>query len=94
MTAPEVQHLTEAQRFEIQVEGHTALLKYTLVDAVMTITHTFVPEALRGQRIAGMLAAAAFQFAQDTGKQVIPQCSYIATYAQRHPEAAALIVGN
>ncbi|CAA6693377.1 MULTISPECIES: GNAT family N-acetyltransferase [unclassified Lentimonas] len=89
---PTVIHLPDHSRFEINVDDATAVLEYHLVDQVMTIHHTFVPVELRGQNIAGILAKAAFDCARADGLQVIPQCSYIASYARRFPEAGALIL--
>lgn len=89
--APSVTHHADTNRFEIQIDTATARLEYSLNDGRMTIHHTFVPVELRGQSIAGKLAAAAFDYARAEGLKVIPACSYIATYAKRHPEADALL---
>lgn len=89
--ATPVVHLPAASRFEIASGPAVARLEYQLDPGRMTIHHTFVPEALRGQRLAGQLAAAAFDFARAEGLRVRPQCSYIAAYAQRHPTAQALV---
>lgn len=84
-------HNTERLRFEINIEAAQAVLDYQLSDGLMVITHTFVPEELRGQSIAGQLAKAAFDFAREEALKVVPQCSYIGVYARRHPEAKALL---
>ncbi|MFQ3225908.1 MAG: putative GNAT family acetyltransferase [Lentimonas sp.] len=88
---PTVLHCADHSRFEICIDDATAVLEYHLIGKIMTIHHTFVPVELRGQNIAGILATAAFDSARSEGLQVVPQCSYIATYAKRHPEAEALI---
>lgn len=89
---PTVHHSTDHSRFEINIDDATAVLEYDLAGTVMTIHHTFVPVELRGQNIAGQLAKAAFENARAKELQVVPQCSYIASYAKRHPEAGALVV--
>ena len=89
---PKVLHLPTHSRFEINVDDATAVLEYHLDNQVMTIHHTFVPVELRGQSIAGILAKAAFDTARAERLQVVPQCSYIANYAKRFPEAGALLL--
>ena len=89
---PTVHHLTDHSRFEIHIGEATAVLEYELAGTVMTIHHTFVPVELRGQNIAGQLAKAAFDTARSEQLHVMPQCSYIASYAKRFPEAERLLL--
>ncbi len=86
-----VTHNTTEHHFEIAIGDDVARLNYSMSAALMIITHTYVPPALRGQNIAGQLAKAAFDFARTEGLKVVPQCSYIDVYAKRHPEAAVLL---
>ena len=86
-----VLHLPKQQRFELQIDEATAHLDYTLAEQQMTIHHTFVPAKLRGQSIAGQLAQAAFDYARKSKFKVVPACSYIGVYAQRHPSLADLL---
>jgi predicted GNAT family acetyltransferase len=86
-----VLHHSDHSRFEIVIDDHTAMLEYDRVGTQITIHHTFVPVELRGQNIASLLAKAAFNYARTEQLSVVPQCSYIASYAKRHPEAASLI---
>jgi predicted GNAT family acetyltransferase len=87
-----VLHRPDRFCFEIQIGAYITVLEYQLVDGIMTIHHTYVPMELRGKGLAGQLAKAAFDFARAEGLQVIPACSYIATYAKRFPEAGALVL--
>ncbi len=81
-----IDHDAKAQRFSTEVEGSCAVLDYQLVDRVMTITHTGVPEAIGGRGIAAELMRAALKAAKDAGWEVNPACSYAAAYLRRHPE--------
>lgn len=90
-TPPAVEHFIENSCFEVRCGEAVAHLDYDLVDAVMTIHHTFVPPELRGQNIAGLLAGAAFEYARIEGLKIVPQCSYIGVFAKRHPEVATLL---
>jgi predicted GNAT family acetyltransferase len=58
---------------------------------VMTITHTGVPTALGGRGLAGEITKFALDHARAQGWKVIPQCSYVAAYINKHPEYTALV---
>ena len=90
-TDPDIHHNRSNACFELKIDNTSAHLDYQLDGTVMTIHHTFVPVELRGQNIAGRLAKAAFDHARTEGLSIIPQCSYIARYAERHPKEGALI---
>ncbi len=80
-----------AQRFELHIEGKTAILEYSLQDSnTAIITHTYVPAELRGHNIAAVLTRFALEDMRSHGLKVIPQCSYTATYLARHKEFADL----
>jgi predicted GNAT family acetyltransferase len=89
---PTVLHSPEHSRFEITIGAATAVLEYHLSGKLMTIHHTFVPVELRGRNIAAKLAQAAFQYARTEGLQIVPQCSYIASYTKRFPKEEALVL--
>jgi len=79
------------QRFELSIDGKVALLAYEQRgEHLLVFTHTFVPEELRGQNLAARLTRAALDDARRQGKKVVPQCSYVATYLDRHREYADL----
>lgn len=90
--AARVHHLLERTCFELIESGARAHLDYRLLGDKMVIEHTFVPESMRGGGIAGILAKSAFSYAKGHELKVIPQCSYILSYAARHPEVSNLIV--
>lgn len=67
--------------------GHQSILEYRTVDAqTLDFHHTYVPDALRGRGVAALLAKAGLAFAKQQGFKVIPSCSYIEVYLQRHPQ--------
>ena len=78
-------------RFELAVEGQIAFAAYTIEGDVITFTHTIVPPALEGQGVASRLIAHALGEAKARGLKVVPQCSFVAAYIQKHPEWAALL---
>jgi predicted GNAT family acetyltransferase len=82
-----VVHNAAQSRFETTVDGQLSEAAYRLRGGVMTMTHTSVPTALEGRGIAASLVEKAIAHARDQGLKIEPQCAYVASYMQRHPEA-------
>ena len=80
------QHRPDRKRFEIQIGGDTAYAEYEDAGRSLVLTHTFVPKALRGRGLAGILVRSALDFARQKRIKVNPQCSYAAAYLDQHPE--------
>ena len=93
MSQPEsiVIHNPRAGCFEFQKDGHLAVLEYHLSDGKIIFTHTGVPEAIGGQGIGALLACAGLDYARDQSLAVVPLCSFIAGYIQKHPEYQNLV---
>lgn len=92
--APEevtVRHNPAANRFEAKVGPHLGVADYALEEGRITFTHTYVPTALRGQGIAEKLVRAGLAFAAAEKLKVVPQCSYVESFIQRHPEFQGLL---
>jgi len=87
----EVHHDPDTGRFEIHTGGHTAVLEYTHKERALVFTHTGVPPALEGQGIGSRLLRAGLDYARGSGLQVVPLCSFMAAYIQRHPEYQDLV---
>jgi len=90
-TPIEVKHNHVANRFEAMVDGHLAVADYVLDGERMILTHTFVPPQLRGRGIAEKLVQPALEWARAEKRLVVPSCSYVAAYIQRHPEYQSLL---
>jgi uncharacterized protein len=82
-----------ARQFETEVEGHQAIIRYTLSGQTISMTHTEVPEALGGKGVGSQLARFALDYAQAEGLLVVPICPFIAAYIEKHPEYQALVSG-
>jgi uncharacterized protein len=85
-----IRHLAAAHRFETTVDGYNCGLDYSLRNSVMTISHTGVPAEVGGRGIAGELVRTALDMARKEGWTVVPACSYVQVWIERHPEYAAL----
>src|ERR1700678_4211327 len=83
-----VNHDPRARLFTADVEGHRAVLNYTVAGNIMSITHTGVPPPIRGRGVAAELVRAALSAAKTAGWQVDPACSYAADYLRKHPQDA------
>ena len=78
-------------RFELIDGGQTAFAAYELDGGIITFTHTIVPPALEGHRVASRLIAHALGVARERGLKVRPACSFVAAYIERHPEMQNLL---
>jgi hypothetical protein len=83
-------HDPARQRFTLATSP-TSVLDYELGDGRVVFTHTGVPAALQGQGLAARLVEAGLQWAQAQGLKVVPACSYVHVYIQRHPAWQALV---
>jgi len=83
---------TARQRFEIDLDGHTAFATYQRADGVLTILHTEVPKELNGRGIGSKLARGMLDSARAQGLKVKPLCPFVASYMDKHPEYADLRV--
>lgn len=78
-------------RYELEVDGHLAVVLYRRADGVITFTHTEVPKALAGRGIGSRLARGALELARADGHRVVAQCPFVAGYLAKHPEFADLM---
>ncbi|MGD2114959.1 MAG: GNAT family N-acetyltransferase [Acidobacteriota bacterium] len=82
----------DAGRFEVPVEGEKAVLSFRRVDdETLDYTSTVVPPEARGQGIAGALVRHALDWARGEGYRVIPTCSYVARWIERHEDYQDLV---
>lgn len=86
----DVVHESEKKRFAVYTEGKTAVLKYRLAEDEVVFTHTGVPPALEGRGIGSRLVRAGLDWARAEGVRVVPMCSFVTRYIERHPEYADL----
>jgi predicted GNAT family acetyltransferase len=83
--APAIHHDLAGHQFETTVDGHRAYLAYMdLGKQTLDIYRTFVPDVLRGRGIAAALTEQALAYAEQMDYEVIPSCSYVERYMQRH----------
>lgn len=89
--APVITEVPDEHRFVATVDGAQAgYLSYEHVGTVATFTHTVVDPAYGGRGIGSALARTALDAERAAGRSVVPQCSFIAAYIDKHPEYADL----
>lgn len=80
----------EQGRYEAPVDGHRAVVNFTrrtdLERAVVVMTHTEVPEELRGEGIASELVQQALDDVRKRGEKVLPQCPFVSSWLDDHPD--------
>ena len=78
-------------RFEMVVNGATAVAQYTLEGNVMRFTHTIVPQEVEGRGIGSRLVKGALEGARSRGLKVAPVCPFVRYYIDKHPEYRDLL---
>jgi uncharacterized protein len=79
------------QEFELMVGGGRAIAAYQREGDRIVFTHTEVPPALEGRGVGSRLVRGALDQVRDAGLKVVPQCSFVRAYIQRHPEYRDLL---
>ena len=81
-------------RYELPIaDGAAAVAYYTLEDGRVVLRHTEVPHEHGGQGIGKRLAQSVFESLRIEGKRVIAKCPFMASYAARNPQIAAMLDG-
>lgn len=89
--AGKVRHDEARRRFELEEEGATGFLTYERQDGTIVFTHTIVPAELEGRGIGSRIVRAGLDFARAEGLRVVPQCSFVRGYIERHADYADLV---
>jgi predicted GNAT family acetyltransferase len=79
-------------RFELDVDGHTAVSYYRLSPGVITFMHTEVPHELEGHGVGSRLVRGALEAARARGLKVVAKCPFVAAYMAKHPEFNDLVL--
>ena len=88
---PEIHDNAEATRYELTVDGQTAVVIYNKVAGGLLITETIVPVPLEGRGIASRMAKHVLADLKERGLVILPTCPFFAGYLKKHPEHADLV---
>jgi hypothetical protein len=82
----DVRNNTAKNRFELDADGHTAFIFYSMEPDVITFVHTEVPQELSGRGVGSRLVRGALERARALGLKVVPKCPFVSAYMGKHPE--------
>lgn len=80
-----LQQNTQSHRFEMMIDGKAAFINYQQKDNKVYLIHTEVDELLEGQGVAAALVEKTLRHLDEHGLVLVPRCSYVQHYLQRHP---------
>lgn len=86
-----VSHDPEQQRYELTIDGVTAIAEYRLADGSAAFTHTLVPPQLEGKGVGSRLIAGALSDVRRRGLKVRPLCPFVKHYIEKHQEFRDLL---
>lgn len=89
--AVDITHNQAANRFETTIEGHTGFISYQDQGDRIVYDHTIVPSELGGKGVGSALVKHALDYARNEGKKVVPTCSFVASYINKHAEYQDLL---
>ncbi|MCG8582798.1 MAG: N-acetyltransferase [Bacteroidales bacterium] len=81
----------EQKRYELQVEGQTALIEYIKAKGTIFLTHTEVPSALEGKGIGSRMLLQALVDIKQKDMTLVPLCPFVAGYLKKHPAWKELV---
>ena len=85
-TAPVPVHVPEQSRFEVAEPEGTAVLTYLRGSGEVVLQHTVVPVELEGRGVGSVLTRSALAWAASESLAVVPQCSFVRSFLERHPD--------
>lgn len=94
MSEVEVADNPEARRYEAHLDGELAghVVYRASDDGTLVLVHTVVLPEFEGRGVASGLASALLEDVRRRGLKIVPMCSFIRGYLERHPEHDDLVV--
>ena len=86
MSADSVRDNRTLSRYEMDVAGDVAFIRYHRKGNVVTLLHAEVPAALRGRGLGSRMTRATLELIRSQGDRVIARCAFVVAYLQGHPE--------
>ena len=87
----EIRDNAAQKRFELDVDGYTAVMYYRLAPGVITLVHTEVPPEIGGRGVGSALVRGGLEMIRAKGLKVIATCPFVGAYMGKHPEFNDLI---
>ncbi|MDX3807177.1 GNAT family N-acetyltransferase [Bosea thiooxidans] len=83
----------EQNRFELALDGGTALVAYRKDGDRLVLIHTEVPEQFAGQGVGSRLARGVFELIRTSGRKAVVRCPFLQAWVAKHPEYDDIIDG-
>jgi len=83
-----------ARHFELAAGNAVAFIAYRREGDTVELIHTEGPQALEGQGIGSALVRGTLDRLRAEGVTVVPSCSFVAGYIERHPEYGDMVAGG
>ncbi|MGR5076606.1 GNAT family N-acetyltransferase [Photobacterium swingsii] len=88
-------HDHEGQEYRIELAPDCwGKLSYKRVGNVLHVDHSSVPDALRGQGAGGKMMEAVLPKIESDGFLIVPICSYVVHYLNKHEKWQHLLVSK
>ncbi|MFT3793519.1 GNAT family N-acetyltransferase [Flavobacterium sp.] len=81
-----MRHNKTEHQFEFQIDDQVAFVEYFTEGQKIYLTHTEVPQSLRGNGIASELIRQTLGYIKKQHWILVPQCSFVVAYVNDHPE--------
>jgi predicted GNAT family acetyltransferase len=75
-----------AHKFEMNVDGNTAIVEYKEFPGKIALIHTEVPPILEGKGVATAIIEKSLNYIEQNNLKLIPLCPMVVAYIKRHPE--------
>ena len=80
-------------RFELTLDGGTALVAYRRDGERLVLVHTEVPSQLAGQGVGSRLAKGVFELLRASGRKAVVRCEFLKGWIAKHPEYDYVVDG-
>ncbi len=80
-------------RFELALDGGTALVAYRVDGERLVLIHTEVPEQFAGQGVGSRLAKGVFELIRASGRKAVVRCPFLKAWIAKHPEYDDVVDG-
>ncbi|MGX1744712.1 GNAT family N-acetyltransferase [Bosea sp. NPDC055353] len=83
----------EQNRFELSLDGGTALVAYRRDGERLVLVHTEVPAELSGQGVGSKLAKGVFELLRASKRKAVVRCEFLKGWIAKHPEYNDVVDG-
>jgi predicted GNAT family acetyltransferase len=81
----------EMHNFEFIVDNKRSFIDYVIKHDHVYLIHTEVAPELEGQGVASAMVTKTLEYIEGENRKIVPRCSYVLDYLERHPEWKRLV---